>query len=50
MAYVMLMDHHVLPHEYNALPGSVKAFLIAAYRKRSEDQEEANRKLEAARK
>ena len=39
----------MLPDEYNALPGTVKAFLIAAYQKKSEDQKAANRELEAAR-
>lgn len=41
MAYIMLMDHHMLPTEYNALPPQVKGFLIAAYEKQKHDTDKA---------
>ena len=46
MAYLMLMDHHILPHEYDALPVPVKAFLFAAYQKQAEDRERAQKEIE----
>lgn len=44
MAYLLFMDHHILPDQYEALPIQVKAFIWAAYWRQAQDRKKADDK------
>ena len=41
MAYLLFMEHHILPDEFAAFPPQVKAFIYACYAKHKEDTDNA---------